>query len=405
MRLFLFTDAFPYGLSETFLENELPFLSVKFDEIVIIPLYKKEGVRIVPANVTVWNPIINFSPNNRSKMLINGILTFSPVGFGITEFFQKRVFLNKKWLWNFFTSLLLYRSMFSNSKLWKQLQNKINEEDKLYFYWGDKSTLLLPFLKNKISNTTFVRFHRTDLYEYAKGGYIPFRKYIFPFIDWFLPISNDGKNYLIENYSNQIDQNRIHISRLGVFDNGINPVKNSSTPFHLVSCSYMVPVKRISLIIEALELINYEIKWTHIGTGKLYDSLQKSANSLSSNIQVEFLGSLSNKEVLSYYQQNHVDAFINVSSSEGVPVSIMEALSFGIPVIATNVGGTSEIVDDQIGKLLNTEITAEEIATIITEFSNKDLSVLRENARNRWSKLSNAEKNYLEFVEFIHNRN
>ena len=40
----------------------------------------------------------------------------------------------------------------------------------------------------------------------------------------------------------------------------------------------------------------------------------------------------------------HIDLFINTSSSEGVPVSIMEALSVGIPIIATDVGGTKEIV-------------------------------------------------------------
>jgi len=49
---------------------------------------------------------------------------------------------------------------------------------------------------------------------------------------------------------------------------------------------------------------------------------------------------LPHNDVLNYYASNPVDVFINTSSSEGLPVSIMEAMSFGIPVIATNVGGT-----------------------------------------------------------------
>ena len=44
-----------------------------------------------------------------------------------------------------------------------------------------------------------------------------------------------------------------------------------------------------------------------------------------------------------------VDLFLTVSANEGIPVSIMEAQSFGIPVIATDVGGISEIVNNVNG--------------------------------------------------------
>lgn len=405
MRLFLFTDTFPHGLSEAFLENELPFLADKFEKVILIPLYKKPGTRALPNNVKFWDTIIKFNPSDKFNMLRHGLFNLAPVGFAIKEFFNKKVYLNKKWLWNFFTSLLLFRSIYSNTKLWEQLQNEITSEDKLYFYWGDKSILILPFLKFKMNNTALVRFHRTDLYEYAKGGYIPFRQLVFPAIDWFLPISADGKKYLIENYSDLLDVEKVRISRLGVFDNGINPENNAASAFHLVSCSYMVPVKRISLIIDALKSVDFQLKWTHIGTGQLHEQLSACAKTLPSNIHVEFSGSLPNKGVLNFYQQKHVDLFINVSASEGVPVSIMEVLSFGIPVLATDVGGTSEIVDNQVGELLKTDISANEIAKKITHLASQNLDELRKNARIRWNDISNAETNYTEFVEFISERN
>ena len=136
-----------------------------------------------------------------------------------------------------------------------------------------------------------------------------------------------------------------------------------------------------------------------------FEQLKNSAAELPTNIQVEFTGAFSNKEVLKFYQQNHVDLFINVSASEGVPVSIMEALSFGIPVIATNVGGTSEIVDNQVGELLKTDISADEIAKTIQLLASQNLAELRKNARNRWNDISNAEKNYSQFVEFLSSDN
>lgn len=50
------------------------------------------------------------------------------------------------------------------------------------------------------------------------------------------------------------------------------------------------------------------------------------------------MGYIANKDLLDWYKTNKPSIFINVSSSEGVPVSIMESMSCGIPTIATDVG-------------------------------------------------------------------
>lgn len=401
MKLILFTDNFPYGNTETFLENEIPFLSDGFDQIIIVPLHKKEEIRSLPQNVTVEESIISFSPKDKKKLLINGLLNLSPIIFSLKEFFTQSIFTNKIKIWNFFTSLLLFRSCYSNKKLWNRIEKTIEKGDKLYFYWGDKSALMIPFLKNKIKNNDiFVRFHRTDLYEEAKGGYIPFRKRVFMNIDHILPISLHGKNYLCKKYS-YINENKLHISRLGTFDHGLNPESKFEIEFHLLTCSNVVPVKRLDLLINALSFCNIRINWTHIGAGILFNEIQKKSKELPSNIKVLFLGNKSNKEVIDYYSHHHIDLFVNVSSSEGVPVSIMEALSFGIPVLATDVGGTAEIVDENVGELLPANISEIELANRITTFAAKNHQKTRLNARKRWEDLCDANKNYTEFVKFI----
>ena len=399
MRLFLFTENFPFGKSETFLENEIPFLSEKFSEIVIIPLYKQEELRQMPDNVTVWQSWLNFNPKNKKKLLTSGIFNMSPFGFAVKEFFRKKVYLNKNRLWNFFTSILLFRSIYANKKLKSKLYHAIEKEDKLYFYWGDKAALLIPSLKKKINNPVFVRFHRMDIYEEMRNNYIPFRKYLFPAIDWFVPIAEDGRKYLISHYTD-IQLDKIKLSRLGVFDNGLNAERKNEV-FHLLSCSNLVPVKRVNLIVDALQNVDFEIQWTHIGAGRLFDKIKSETENLPSNVHVNFLGMLSNKEVMNFYRQHHVDLFLNVSESEGVPVSIMEALSFGVPVMATDVGGTAEIVDNQVGNLLKKDVSADDLANEIAFFTKNNLSELRKNARTRWNERCDAEKNYREFVAFL----
>ena len=82
----------------------------------------------------------------------------------------------------------------------------------------------------------------------------------------------------------------------------------------------------------------------------------------------------------------------------------MEAMSFGIPVIATDVGGTSEIVNDLNGYLLKKDISKEFIASKITEFyylSKGAKKRMRISAFNTWNEKYNSEKNYTQFIEYI----
>ena len=168
--------------------------------------------------------------------------------------------------------------------MWRKLFAEIKAEDKIYFYWGDKTALIVPYLKKNIGNKVYVRFHGSDLYEKAKG-YIPFRKYLLSEIDRLITISEDGKSYLTENYS-FVDYKKISVSRLGVFDNGLNADKKEEKAFHLLSCSNIIPLKRIHLIIEALRYIDFKVKWTHIGSGILFENIKTEAKSLPDNIYV-----------------------------------------------------------------------------------------------------------------------
>jgi len=89
------------------------------------------------------------------------------------------------------------------------------------------------------------------------------------------------------------------------------------------------------------------------------------------NVDYKFLGRLDHVEVFSYFKNNPVDVLINTSSSEGLPVSIMEAMSFGIPIIATDVGGTSEPVTDKTGILIPGDCSPEDVSEALNSISKK----------------------------------
>ena len=152
--------------------------------------------------------------------------------------------------------------------------------------------------------------------------------------------------------------------------------------------------------------MEYKIEWTHIGDGKNISKLVRKSENQLKNIKFTFLGNLKNNEVIEYYTSNSVDLFLNVSSTEGLPVSIMEAISFGIPIVATNVGGTSEIViEDFTGKLLNKDFENIELADIIEKIiqwrANNKYITMRKNCREYWKKNFEAKQNYQSLYNYI----
>ena len=97
------------------------------------------------------------------------------------------------------------------------------------------------------------------------------------------------------------------------------------------------------------------------------------------------------------------DVLVNVSASEGIPVSIMEAQSCSIPVVATAVGGVPEIVTEQNGRLLGENPTPSEIAESLAGLlEDRELRMKKRRAsRQMWSDKYNADRNFHAFAESI----
>jgi glycosyltransferase involved in cell wall biosynthesis len=90
-----------------------------------------------------------------------------------------------------------------------------------------------------------------------------------------------------------------------------------------------------------------------MGAGPLFDKLHQTVQKAGGgNLSVDLVGVKSRREVYEAYRKMSADIFVNLSSSEGIPVSIMEAISAGIPVLAPDVGAMKEIVCAETGVLL-----------------------------------------------------
>ncbi len=468
-KIVIFTNTFPYGNGETFLRGELPFISQKFKEITIFPLYlPKETSNLerekiitdkdskVLSNIKIAAPLLPFNHKSKIQLLVKGLFIskfasrYSIVrrmALEVGEFFAKKVYLSGRKTWIFFNYTLLLESIFSNKSVLLEVEKELKNSSIAYFYWGDKSALLIPFLKEKLKAEAdkikfVVRFHGSDIYESAKG-YLPYREELYKNIDLAVPISENGAEYIRNNYKNQPAE--IKVFRLGTFGleginlEKLNSLERASLPsscLKIVSCSNVIELKRVEVIANALKQLSIDnymcsilqsngyksIEWTHFGDGPLLESVKKMFDISSNNslckesgirLNVNFAGRVANSSILKSYGENNYNLFVQVSRSEGIPVSIMEAYSCGIAVIATNVGGVSELFcsGKQVGELTFEQKSTGYLLQSLSEPSQlclelchsichyaqlppKDKAQMSLNAKQSWEKDWSANINY-----------
>ena len=392
--MFYFTNSYPFGLGEQWKTNELKELVNYFDEITIIPFSyggNKIKTQDIPTNIQVLDPLFETDSFFLKKVdYFKIIFNKNSLEF-INEFFIKQVYKKKAHFINWAVACKQATRLVNHSTI-KQLLQQSDVKTVWYFFWGKGMVEVLPFVTVQEKKNIVVKLHGYDLYEERSNGYFPFRELLLEKTDTILPISQNGVNYLKAKYP-QIS-NKIMLNRLGTQSIGSLSKPSSDGVFRVVSCSSLIELKRVHLMIEALPYIKVPIQWFHIGDGEQRVQLEDLVKSLNVQHLFYFEGFKKPQEVKSFYVQQSCDLFVNTSTSEGVPVTIMEAFSVGIPVLATNVGGTSEIVDETVGGLMPENITPQELANCITKFIelNEDVRTsYRKNAYQKFTVMCNAK--------------
>ena len=400
--LILITAEFPFGGLETFIENEIGHLNASFDKIILISHDTHQTHRrTIPENISIIR-------ERYSLNLIEKLLSFKNIfsKIFINELGIISSSYNKTVSFGIFKTMLF--SLYNGTRLqvlYENIANKyLNENIFLYSYWSNDSAIAVALArKENPSIKSFSRIHGWDVFfEPSRYNYLPFRSLIVEHLSSIFSISEAGIKYVRQSWKIQTS-NKIKLSRLAV-----NPQKKL-TPTNknilIVSCSSVIELKNLNLIIQELKILkNVSFKWCHFGDGDLFKEINQSANINLNISSFEFYGRVSNKFVLSWYKKNNPDLFINLSSSEGIPVSIMEAISFGIPTIATNVGGVSEIINNKNGYLIDFPFTKGAVAKRITEFNGlsfEDRNKKRIAAYETWQQKYDSRKNYTQFIENI----
>jgi colanic acid/amylovoran biosynthesis glycosyltransferase len=396
-RLLLFTDSYPFGTAEGFIAAELPFLVDAFGSVVVLPHLVSGTPRDLPPGVSLDLSLSAESiPQSARLRVLYAALTSPLLYREVARRGLPRSFAVLR-------HLVGCGATCATTRRWARTALPAWGDRPLicYTYWLGPTTLGLALERGSQARLLLVsRAHGFDLYDSRSRGLL--RPETIAATDLPAFISNHGLEYARGRWGAAVD--RGEVMRLGTRDPGFRTAASRDGTLRVVSCSFIVAVKRLPLLVAALAELGARnsgrtVRWDHLGDGPGRADLERHAARLPPNVQWKLHGQLETADVVEFYRTNPADVFVNVSSSEGVSVAMMEAMSCGIPVVATAVGGTPEIVGGDNGVLLPANPAAAAVADAVDAvFAAGDGGQRRHAARRTWAELCDATRNYVAFA-------
>jgi glycosyltransferase involved in cell wall biosynthesis len=406
--LILFPSFYPYDYAAeyTFIQPEIHGLLEKFEKVILVPRIAKGKKLPLPSGVEV--------DDSYAELLkrISQPLKMMRMAFSFQCFFREiherpAILLYPSKI----AKLVLFSGRAETARRWAIdfIRGRHIDPSRciFYSYWFDHTATGLTLVKREFPAAKVVsRAHGYDIYEkYYYPYYWPCRPETLEALDRLFFASEAGRGYFSEHYPAYIS--KFETAHLGTKDPSVLASSSSDGVFRIVSCSYIVPVKRLDLLLEGIAAAarlrpEQKFEWFHFGDGARKEALvRKLARKFPANVQGRFLGNVPNHEILQFYKDHPVDVFVNVSSTEGgAPVAIQEAISYGIPIIATSVGGNPEIVFNRNGILLEENPTPAQVAAALLRIWDNPLATaeMRIESRRIWQTSYNAEVNSRTFA-------
>lgn len=398
--LLLFTLRFPYGNSEGFIANELPYLSKHFEKVLIIPSDSEDANAnaSLPPNCSIDSRLIGLPKTFSFKTFYRFLPGFLKIWF----------ISAKRQPWKYTRYIKgaahhYFNDIRKHQKI-REIALECQKQDHstlAYDYWMLNSSLsLIACKKEGLLKHVICRAHGFDLYkERHVGHFLPFVEYKLKNLDKVFTISNHGKAYLEREYNKNKPNSNIEVRYLGIenaSDGNVPEIPKAKYPI-VVSCSGIIPVKRVDTIAKAVMLCKNPLTWIHFGDGPLRMKIESLVLKASENQQIILAGQCNNKEILQFYLSNKIAAFLSASESEGLPVSMMEAQASGIPIIAPDLNGIPEIVTPETGILYDPGTGAGNLSKLIDMVLVED-TFSQARIQSHFQRHFSAEVNYNNFA-------
>lgn len=336
-RLLYVASSFPYGQNDTFFGPEVR-------ELV------RQGVDVLAVPVRPRGPLT--TPDAESLTVRKPLLDGEIARSAVAELLRSPVATSAAFLLLFRSPApdVLVRNLAAFPKaLWLARLARTWKADHIHAHWaGPPSTVAL--LASRLSGVPWsYTAHLADIQArnllHEKCASAVFVRFI-----------ADAMKDLMRRCAPGIDESRSVVVRLGV---EVPPARQGPPPENrppvVLFAARFDPEKRHATLIEAAARLAREGEQLELwlaGSGRLRPEAERRADELGVGNLVRFLGYVRNAEVLGWLRDGRVDVVALPSDWEGIPVSLIEALAYGIPAVASEIGGVAELLGDGCGLLV-----------------------------------------------------
>jgi glycosyltransferase involved in cell wall biosynthesis len=370
VRLIYVTAAFPTGDREAFFVPEVRELLRLGHEVLVVPTRPRRPVldRYVLENRTICRGVL-------SSAVLGGALASS---FARPADCARQ--LSRVLEWRRPAIACKNAAVFPKA-LWLARLASRWRADHIHAQWAGTSATLAMIAGGLTSTPWSFTAHRWDIVE---DNLLERKVESAAFVRF---ISRDGLRMAVARCSGRPPGRGI-VLHMGVDVPAIGRSCLRQEPPTVILCvAHLVPLKGHAYLFEAATLLKdrgRRVELLLAGDGPIRRGLKRLAERLGIASQTIFLGEVPHETLMEFYSEGRVTMTVLPSLTEGVPVSLIEAMSYGVPVIATAVGGVSELVGEGAGVLVcprRSEELADRIEFLATNLEERIL--LGERGRKR----------------------
>lgn len=341
MKVAYITSRFPH-LPETFILREMIALEKVGTRVELFPLIVQKQ-RVMHEDASVWLPRVHKTPLVSISSLAALIRTASCQPGNLFNIFFEVVKGNWKNRKFFLRALVIFPKAVHMAGMMKDLQ--INH---VHAHYATHPALAAWIIYRLTGISYSVSVHAHDIFVDQTMMCEKFQSSRFV-----RAISDYNRSFLIAHCGDSI-QEKIKIIHCGIRVDQYHWDRKNNSPFKVLSVGSLQPYKGQEYLIQAcgwLKRKNIDFLCLIVGDGELYGFLRKKIVDLDLLDDVILLGSKNEQEVVRLMAGSHCyvqpSVITQTGKKEGIPVAIMEALASRLPVVATNISGIPEIIQDR----------------------------------------------------------
>ncbi|MDX2004290.1 MAG: glycosyltransferase family 4 protein [Meiothermus sp.] len=343
MKLLFVTTSLPFGPGEAFVLPELEEIERLGHTVVVVPMYPRGAVVHAKARA------------REAAALNQGILSLEILRGALKMFLTRPkgtlealgLVLTRKPLH------LLKNLIFFPKALWLAQQVRALGVDHVHAHWVSTTSSMAMVASHLTGVPWSFTAHRWDVVENNLVARKAARAALARFI------SQSGLEMARQN--GLVASSKTRVLHIGVrVEEGYTPVPAPARSSFRVLCpANLLPVKGHTYLIEAMSLLkDLPVELWLAGDGDLRKPLEEQVARLQLDQRVRFLGVLPHDRILKFYADREIDLVALPSVDlgggvhEGIPVSLMEAMAYEVPVVSTSTGGIPELLGGGAGSLV-----------------------------------------------------